>query len=118
MAKFKARCKPRPPITPIAPMAASSTPSHRRASAMCGIAPASGRPTPAHVFFGRRSSHSHTRVFWPEAIAARWSCGPHVTPAQIVGDDAELGYLAPPTARHFGDVPPSVRPLLTLKTLC
>jgi hypothetical protein len=21
------------------------------------------------------------RVFWPEAIAARWSCGPHVAPA-------------------------------------
>jgi hypothetical protein len=41
---------------------------------------------------------AHTRVFWPEAIAARWSCGPHVTPTQIIEDDAELGYYDPPTA--------------------
>jgi hypothetical protein len=39
-----------------------------------------------------------TRVFWPKAIAARWSCGPHVTPTQIIEDDAELGYYDPPTA--------------------
>jgi hypothetical protein len=61
------------------------------------LLPTHSRPR-VYLAGGHRHLLAATRVFWPEAIAARWSCGPHVTPAQIVVDDAELGYARPPTA--------------------
>jgi hypothetical protein len=40
-----------------------------------------------------------TRVFWPEAIAARWSCGPHVTPASNRRRRCRAGVGMPTHAR-------------------
>jgi hypothetical protein len=73
---------PMPPIPPMAPMAASATSSHRRASAHTRLLAGGHRHQSARTHFGRRPSLrvSHSHTLWPEAIAARWSCGPHVTP--------------------------------------
>jgi hypothetical protein len=60
----KFSCTYSPPIAPIAASAYST------ASYITRIFWPDGHRTP-------RQPH----VFWPEAIAARWSCGPHVTPA-------------------------------------
>jgi hypothetical protein len=40
-----------------------------------------------------------THVFWPEAIAARWSCGPHVTPVSNRRRRCRAGVSRPPTPR-------------------
>jgi hypothetical protein len=55
----------------------------------------------ARMFFGHRPSPTRqpTHVFWPEAIAARWSCGPHVTPASNRRRRCRAGVSRPPTPR-------------------
>jgi hypothetical protein len=108
-------------ITPIAPMAASPT-LHPQSVSLCRGAN-SLRPHPdgphtrfcsatitprAHPCFWPEaiSPRASPHKFWPEAIAARWSCGPHVTPASNRRRRCRAGISRPPTARHFGDVPP------------
>jgi hypothetical protein len=58
--------------------------------------------------------HIPHACLWPEAIAARWSCGPHVTPASNRRRRCRAGVSRPITYGHFGDVPPMLRPLFTL----
>jgi hypothetical protein len=61
-----------------------------------------GPHTPAHpciLATGHRSTRKPTHLFWPEAIAARWSCGPHVTPASNRRRRCRAGVSHAPTAR-------------------
>jgi hypothetical protein len=61
-----------------------------------------GPHTPAHLCImavGHRSTRKPPHLFWPEAIAARWSCGPHVTPASNRRRRCRAGVSHAPTAR-------------------
>jgi hypothetical protein len=69
-----------------------------------------------HAYFlaGGHRTPRQPHVLWPEAIAARWSCGPHVTPASNRRRRCRAGVDdAHPQHGHFGDVPPMLRPLFT-----
>jgi hypothetical protein len=108
-------CIHRPPI--------AASPTHRTAERQPCRGANSLRPHPdgPHALFGRRPSQldARPRVFWPEAIAARWSCGPHVTPASNRRRRCRAGVgiihttgtseMCRPQPDHF---------LLYLKTLC
>jgi hypothetical protein len=78
----KFTCIHRPPITPITPIAASSTPSHPQSVSLCrGANSLRPHPDGPHTLLLGYHHFLRPHTLWPEAIAARWSCGPHVTPA-------------------------------------